>query len=287
MRLECEYCIILTMYSRAEQLIIRPHERRETLMNYPSAVILCHHPDYLKIADDFTQESQGFTRDEGWQDQTHYRQKYIYKGVPFVIDDARDSARGTMRHTERHYMWGARLVINIGATGGIDPSLKIGNFVAGDRAIRDNGIDWDLASPDEEARSSKIVNDALISTITDNKQPGQLIERGDIWTVGHKYYTRDRLTELQASEKYNPLAVDMEMAPFCTMAGWLNANYSQNRGILKVGNLFYISDLVPRTNQERWVDTVNDVAQLLPFKKSVLKWTIDAVASLYSERKPE
>jgi len=271
------------MYVRAEQLIIRPHERREPLINYPTIVILCHHPDYLKIADDFGQEFQGFTRDEGWQDQSHYRQKYFNKGVPFVIDDARDSARGTMRHTERHYMWGARLIINIGAAGGIDTSLNIGNFVVGDRAIRDNGIDWDLASPDEEARSSKIINDALISAVTDNRQSGQLIERGDMWTVGHKYYTRDRLEELQAGKKYNPLAVDMEMAPFCTMAGWLNANYSQNLGILYVGNLFYISDLIPRTNEKQWVDTVNDVEQLLPFKKSVLKWTIDAVTSLYNE----
>ncbi|EKD68061.1 MAG: hypothetical protein ACD_48C00091G0003 [uncultured bacterium] len=275
------------MYTNVERLIVRPHERREALVNYPPSVLLCHHPDYLKIADDFTQELPGFVRDNAWADQTHYRQKYIYKGIPFVLDDARDSARGTMRHSERHYMWGARLIINIGAAGGINPNLNIGNFVIGDRAIRDNGIDWDLATPDEKALSDRIVNDAIYSVITDNNQSDQLIERGDVWTVGHKYYTRDRLDDLQSGGEYDPQVVDMEMAPFCVMAGWLNANYSSNKGVLRVGNFFYISDLVPQKHEGKWDDTINDIGKLLPFKKSVLRWTIDAVASLHNEVKSE
>jgi purine-nucleoside phosphorylase len=271
------------MYTSAERLIIKPHERREILPDYPNSVIVCHHPDYLKIADELTHDSIDFVRDASWQNQTHYRQKYLYKGIPFVIDDARDSARGAIRHTERHYMWGAGLIINIGAAGGIDAGLEIGSVVAGDRAIRDNGIDWDLATPDEKALSDKTVNDALLSAISDKRQSDQLIERGDIWTVSHKYYTWDRLRSHQGGGVYNPIAIDMEMAPFCIMAGWLNANYSQNRGILRIGNMFYISDLLPKNEKKPWVDTVNDVERLIPFKRSVLRWTIDAIASLQKE----
>ena len=71
------------------------------------------------------------------------------------------------------------------------------------------------------------------------------------------------------------------------MAGWLNANYSSNKGVLRVGNFFYISDLVPQKHEGKWDDTINDIGKLLPFKKSVLRWTIDAVASLHNEVKSE
>ena len=244
---------------------------------------MCHHPDYLKIADDLTHEIPGLEKDDGWANQTHYRQKYIYNGVPFVIDDARDSARGTMRHTERHYMHGARVIINIGAAGAIARDLKIGNFVIGDRAIRDNGIDWDLASNDEEALSDKEINDAIYSVVAREKNSKHVLTRGDVWSVCHKYYTRARLCELLSGDTYDIKAVDMEMGPLCTMAGFLNANYGADRGLMKIGNLFYISDLVSWFKQNSQSDTVNPVKRLLPYKKSVLCWTIKAIADFFSE----
>ena len=266
-----------TMYSSKEGLIIKPHERREVILKYPTSVIMFHHPSYFKIADDLAKEMTSLVLDKNWKYSKRYRKKYSYKGHDLVLDNPGESARGTMKHAEAHYMWGARHIINIGACGGINPELEIGDHIIGDRAIRDNRVDWELATSDEQAKSDKGVNDSINAAMIGNQLGNYKIERGDVWTVGHKYYQRQRLQHILNDEDYNLHCVEMEMAPLCIMAGWLNTNYGDENDKLRVGNLFYISDLLPHSNDEQWKETMHELSRLVPFKKRVLMWAIESI----------
>lgn len=66
------------------------------------------------------------------------------------------------------------------------------------------------------------------------------------------------------------------MEGVCTAAGWLNHNYEKSHGPLSVANLFYISDKLPQPG-EQWVDTMNNMELLVPFKQQVLQWSIRAL----------
>jgi len=197
------------MYSSKEGLIIKPHERREVILKYPTSVIMFHHPSYFKIADDLVKEMTSLVLDKNWKYSKRYRKKYSYKGYDLVLDNPGESARSTMKHAEAHYMWGARHIINIGACGGINPKLEIGDHIIGDRAIRDNHIDWELATSDEQAKSDKGVNDSINAAMIGNQLGNYKIERGDVWTVGHKYYQRQRLQHILNDEDYNLHCVEM------------------------------------------------------------------------------
>lgn len=265
------------MYTGVENMMIKPHERYQPKLDYPRQAIIVHHPSYIAIAKELATEVTSLSSDENWEHALRYRQKFVYKGVPFVIDDARDNAKDTIRHELQNYLWGARTVINIGAAGGINPEVSIGDYIIGDRAIRDNGIDKNLATEEEEAASTPMVSGAVYDVSARLVQDGQIF-RGDIWTVGNKYYTFDDLEAAKAGGKFEPQAVDMEMAAFCIMAGWINANYSSEMGELRVGNLFYISDKLPQTPEEKWIDPMLDMSQLVAFKTQVLLFAINTLA---------
>ncbi len=259
--------------------MIKPHERYQPKVDYPKHVIIVHHPSYIAIAKNLAAESPNLCHDECWEHASHYRQKFIYKGVPFVIDDARDNAKDTIRHELQNYFWGARNVLNIGAAGGVNPETAIGDLVVGERAIRDNGIDSNLASPDEEAISSPTVSKHLYDASYRLAGKGHTFH-GDIWTVRNKYYTFDDLEMARADEKYNPQVVEMEMAAFCIMAGWINANYAEQMGELQIGNLFYISDKLPQSSSEKWIDPMLDMSQLVAFKTQALLSAINTLAEM-------
>lgn len=95
------------------------------------------------------------------------------------------------------------------------------------------------------------------------------------------YYTWERLKEITAKKDIS--AVETEMEAICIVLSWLNYNYAQKRDIKpegKVGNLFYISDKLPASKEEQWIDTMNNMSLLYPYKIQSLLWAIDTVASI-------
>jgi hypothetical protein len=266
------------MYTNVEDLIIKPHDRYTPLQNFSTNVIMCHHPDYFVLADSIADRNRNFRRIECWEHEKPYRKKYCYNGVDFILDDARDNPKDSMRHVVQHYFAGARRIINIGAAGGIDPTLYVGDYVVGCQAVRDAGIDDNLASSDVIAESSACLTRYIEDAICHDTPAIQAhVETGDVWSVGNKYYTWLQIEAIQNTLLYDIKCVDMEMASICITGGWLNHNYSNDMGEVAVGNLFYISDILPRSRSEKWRDGMTDLQSLRHNKLRVLSSAMEAL----------
>ncbi len=268
------------MYTSVEDLIIKPHERFPARSDYPRYAIFCHSDIYFRRLESAVDEVPGLQRRDDWQYTARHLQRYSYQGMDFVLNNARTSAKDMLTDTEKQYLWGVRRIINIGSSGAVKSALTIGDIVVGDRAIRDTGIDLNLATLDEPARSSQHITEGLWNSSTKDQNISQSVVKGDVWSVANLYYTRQKVAEVRRSTDFDVASVEMEMAAFCVMAGWLNANYGSSRGELEVGSLFYISDVLPNDSGESWKDTINHPDNIL-FKSQVLFWAINTLAAAH------
>jgi hypothetical protein len=267
-------------FTNIENCIIKPHERFSEKPNYPGKVIICHHHSYIKAARELAKLSKDIEIIEDWEHTREFRILLKYKGIPIILDNTRDNAEETASHVVEHFFWAENPleIINVSSAGSLQENISIGDALIGEKAIRDNKSVHNLADDSESAVSSAGLVEALDAS--PKKRKDVKIHRGNIWSNGNMYYTWDRLQEIL--KKDSILATETEMEAICIVLAWLNYNYSQIRDAKpegKAGNLFYISDILPRTKEEKWVDTMNNMALLYPFKVSSLLWAIDTLAS--------
>lgn len=240
---------------------------------------MVHHFSYFDIVQELLAEIDGLTHERNWQYATHYRQQFKYHDIPFILDDARDNAIDGMRHVLQNYFWGVENIFNIGSAAGLSPNIKVGDYVFARRAIRANALDSNLATADEKVASDLTMTAALKSAFTEQSAVG--LHEGDSWTVASMHYTWDELAKAKSQPDYKLLTLETEMAALCTMVNWVNHNYSnQLDRKMKIGNLFYISDLLPDNSDQPWIDTMNDARLLRPYKKQALKTAIMALKEL-------
>ena len=266
-------------YTEAGKFIIKPHERHSPISDFPRNAIIFHHHSYYDLASKLAEAHPEISIEESWPHALPSRRLLVCNGEPIILVNSLDSSERTIVAMEELALKGTRNFINIGSAGAINQDLSLGDVVVGDRAIRDNGITTVFVTPDVEARSDPTLNQALWDTATNDQGNLKKIVRGDIWSTSSMYYTWDRLHEAQKS--YDPIAVETEMAAVCIFAGWLNHNYGDRFDApVRVGNLFYISVLLPKSEEEQWDDTMNQPQYHWQPKTQALLWAINTLSCL-------
>lgn len=262
-------------YLNIKECIIKPHQRYEAIPNYPRLGIIFHHSSYLRLLEEnIARENKSFSlqKHEKWEIPS--RRLITYKGIPIVAVDAMESPIRTQTAIAENSFFGTKYFINMGAAGGVDHGIRVGDIVIGEHAVRDCGSTHFFATDDVVAESDPQITSALLQTVSNPYKSSDMDAsvlkkiKGDVWSVPSMYYPWERLEQLQQTE-YDIRAVEMEMAAACIFSGWLNKNYYDKESAgkiedfepwkepIRVGNIFYASDILPSRGGEAWIDTLN------------------------------
>jgi uridine phosphorylase len=123
---------------------------------------------------------------------------------------------------------GARRLISIALSGGIQPDLAPGAVVVADRAIRDEGTSHHYLPPGREVAPDAELQRALTTTLSGE---GRHVHIGPTWSTDAPYReTRDEVVRYQAE---GVLTVDMELAALLAVA---EARGAAAAGVLVVGD---------------------------------------------------
>ncbi len=267
-------------YTEINGSILRPHERYEPIDGYPNKVVIVHHPSYLTQADqlvtDFSSDISLEADFPGIHGKEDRRFLLVNNREPVLVMDAgmgTIETQTTIVKTAMHAGGGVEF-INIGAAGGVDRQLNIGNIYLTDKAVRDCGTTTFIASPDEIAIADVQLAQKLWDTIHSDDfytallSQNLFISRGDSWSVPSMYYPRQRMIQLE-EDGWNLKGVEMEDAAALAYSDWLNHNYGPNglgaanirwQKPIRTTAIHYISDLLPR-DESAWLDTLNDPAK--------------------------
>jgi uridine phosphorylase len=110
---------------------------------------------------------------------------------------------------------GVRRFISIGTAGALAKSLRIGDIVICDRAIRDEGVSHHYLAPARYAHASSTLTDQLEAAV---RASGVNPTRGASWTIDTPY--RETVEEARHYQVEGVLAVEMEAAALFSVAAY-------------------------------------------------------------------
>lgn len=131
--------------------------------------------------------------------------------------------------------YGIRKFVNLGAAGGLQKDMNIGDIVVCERAIRDEGTSYHYLPEEKYASASPELTLDLIAEIQKMDIP---FTKGSSWTIDALY--RETIGELQQYRSEGVLTVEMEASALFAVGSF--------RGV-SVSSVFAISDIL---TEEGW-----------------------------------
>ncbi|MBI3858708.1 MAG: nucleoside phosphorylase [Thaumarchaeota archaeon] len=170
----------------------------------------------------------------------HYYPKRLaigeYRGIPVGVIQSFIGGSASVMMLEEMIASGARMILEVGICGGLDPSLTAGDFVVVDEAFVDEGTTLHYrptASPVAPSRrTTSFLTDFL-------RKKGFEFAVGGVWTTDAPY--RETRAKVRRFRGRGALGVNMESSAVFTVA--------KHRGV-EIASLQVVSDLL---GLKKWV----------------------------------
>jgi uridine phosphorylase len=185
-----------------------------------------------------------------------FSDSYFFPGSPPTVGISLPRGVGgptTILRAEELAAVGAREFIGVGYAGALSPTLRPGDVVVCDRAVRDEGTSHHYAHPNVVARPSATLNRWITGALSEARIPFRL---GEGWTTDAPY--RETREELRHYRKLGILTVDMEASALFIFARHRN---------LRAATVFVISDVL---TERRWRPHFHRVGEKLELVASAL-----------------
>jgi uridine phosphorylase len=150
------------------------------------------------------------------------------RGEVVVLTDFGLGAPIVAAQAEELIALGARRVVSVALSGGIQPDLAPGATVVVAAAIRDEGTSHHYLPPGREIGADATVTAALVDALS---KPGTEVRVGRTWSTDAPY--RETREEVVSHQADGVLTVDMEMAALFAVA---QARSVAAAGVLVVGD---------------------------------------------------
>jgi uridine phosphorylase len=220
-----------------ERAIIEPVrviEERKDIGLHPSCpvpvgAILCYDAEFWQ----WICENSGYVECDGW-----LKGAYL---VPFkdsrilVLKVPGFGAPTAVMTLEELIAFGIKKFVSLGAAGGLQPNMNIGDIVICDRAIRDEGTSFHYLADGKFAYSSPEITEQLCTAF---KRKGIQYSIGSSWTTDAPY--RETFEKLRRHRTDGIATVEMEASGLFAVGAY--------RGI-SMSAVFTISDIL---SEENW-----------------------------------
>lgn len=127
---------------------------------------------------------------------------------------------------------GARTILIAGATGSLQSSIAVGDYVIPTKALREEGASFHYAPADEIARANGIATQTLLSSA---RNSSRAVHKGSVWTTDAPY--REFTGKIQTYADRGVLGIDMETSALMIVAAFRQ---------VELGIILTVSDLVYR-----------------------------------------
>jgi uridine phosphorylase len=169
-----------------------------------------------------------------------------YEGSPILVLKVPGFGAPTAVMTlEELIAFGIRKFVSIGAAGGLQENINIGDMVICDRAIRDEGTSFHYLADDMFAYASPELTENLCTAF---KRKGIPYSMGSSWTTDAPY--RETFEKVRQHRTEGVLTVEMEVSALFAVGVF--------RGV-SMSSVFTISDLL---SEEDWNQGYHDEEKL-------------------------
>lgn len=199
------------------------------------------------------------------------RQKGFYGAEMVLLDDYRQTigcignfgfgAPVTIAVCEELIALGIRNIVSVGLAGTLQKSLKPGDIVVCNKAIRDEGTSHHYLPPSKYAYAASDLTERLTGVLTEKSIP---YTAGTGWTVDAPY--RETVDEVRQYQEEGVCTVDMEASAIFSVAEFRKVS---------AGALFVVSDSLATLSWEPAFHTAETNAGL----ETALNVSIEALAS--------
>jgi uridine phosphorylase len=156
--------------------------------------------------------------------------------------------------------FGIKKFVNIGAAGGLQPNMNIGDIVICDRAIRDEGTSHHYLPVEQYAVADPELTEGLCRAFERKDIP---YRKGSSWTTDAPY--RETIEELRQYRADGVVTVEMEASALLAVGAY--------RGVA-VSSVFVISDIL---SEEDWRQGYHS-AEKLDGLKQIFEVALQAIA---------
>lgn len=141
---------------------------------------------------------------------------------------------------------GVRTFVSIGIAGTLQPTVRVGDIIVCNRAIRDEGVSYHYLEAAKYASPSQRLTALLVQAL---EQAGHIPIQGTTWTIDTPY--RETIAEVRQYQQEGVMTVEMEAAALFAVA--------QYRGV-DLAAAFVISDSLAELvwNPQFEVEVVGD-----------------------------
>ncbi len=227
-------------------------------------------------------------------DRKHVTVHGTYQGVPitaFSTGMSPGSVSITLPEVVEAYQGRKMNIIRIGTSGGLHPSLKVGDFVIANRILP-----WETTSEKIMERGyvpvpSPEVVEALRLTAQENHGDSSLLSQkvhvGGKITTDELYWTNLRLKKryahnptLREEELGDTLAISMELSAICAIRDRYNRDYGKE---IRAGGIVTVSDL-PLSPDDR-IDQGNFGEIMKKIEQQQIVIGLEALVKLANEKR--
>ncbi len=149
---------------------------------------------------------------------------------PVVVTMIGAGAPRSVSLAEPLFGGGVKTMLALGATGSLQPSIRIGDYMVPTSAIREEGTSFHYMPPDYEAIADNRATRALVAAAG---KTGRRVHAGRVWTTDAPY--REFAGKVKAYAEQGVLGVDMETSALMALADFRGA---------EVGLVLTVSDHV-------------------------------------------
>ena len=220
-----------------EMAIIEPSrvidERKEIGLHpscpVPAGAIMCYDAAFWQ----WVCENPGYVENDGWLKGTYL--------VPYgdsrilVMKVPGFGAPTSVMTLEELVAFGIKKFVSLGAAGGLQPNMNVGDIVICDRAIRDEGTSYHYVADDKFAYASPQITEDLCTAF---KRKGIEYSIGSSWTTDAPY--RETFEKLRRHRSDGVATVEMEASALFAVSAY--------RGV-SLSSVFTISDIL---SEEDW-----------------------------------
>jgi uridine phosphorylase len=146
--------------------------------------------------------------------------------------------------------FGIKRFVNLGAAGGLQPSMSVGDIVICDGAIRDEGTSYHYLAGEPYAHACPELTGSLCTAM---ERSGIRYSRGTSWTIDAPY--RETIEELRQYRSDGVATVEMEASALFAVGAYRRVS---------VSSVFVISDLL---SEEGWSQGYHGEAKLEALKQ--------------------
>jgi len=237
----------------------------------PAGAIMCYDAEFWQ----WVCENPGYVECDGW-----LKGAYLvpYPPSPRLWKTGKDSrilvlkvqgfgAPAAVMILEELIAFGIKKFVNLGAAGGLQPNMNIGDIVICDRAIRDEGTSFHYLADDKFAYSSPEITENLCTAF---KRNGIQYSIGSSWTTDAPY--RETIEKVRRHRTEGVATVEMEASALFAVGAY--------RGV-SLSSVFTISDIL---SEEEW-DQGYHSAEKLESLKQIFEIALESIANNNNNKK--